>query len=125
MLQITGAGFLFEFAMGGNAPFWLTALAAFVVVTLYVYASGLRGIGWTNLIQGIIMVVVAWFLGLLISNRFYGGVGSMFREIQQRAPEYLTLPGVEGMGWAAFSTAILISALGFTMWPPRGLSRRS
>lgn len=117
VLQITGAGFLFEFATGGNVPFWLAALAAFVVVTIYVYASGLRGIGWTNLIQGIIMVVVAWFLGLLIANRFYGGVGSMFREIQQRAPEYLTLPGAEGMGWAAFSTAILVSALGFTMWP--------
>ena len=117
VLQITGAGFLFEFATGGNVPFWLAALAAFVVVTIYVYASGLRGIGWTNLIQGIIMVVVAWFLGLLIANRFYGGVGPMFREIQQRAPEYLTLPGAEGMGWAAFSTAILVSALGFTMWP--------
>lgn len=117
VLQITGAGFLFEFATGGNVPFWLAALAAFVVVTIYVYASGLRGIGWTNLIQGIIMVVVAWFLGLLIANRFYGGVGSMFQEIQQRAPEYLTLPGAEGMGWAAFSTAILVSALGFTMWP--------
>lgn len=117
VLQITGAGFLFEFATGGNVPFWLAALAAFVVVTIYVYASGLRGIGWTNLIQGIIMVVVAWFLGLLIANRFYGGVGSMFREIQQRAPEYLTIPGAEGMGWAAFSTAILVSALGFTMWP--------
>ncbi len=117
VLQITGAGLLFEAATGGNVPFWLAALAAFVVVTAYVYASGLRGIGWTNLIQGIIMVVVAWFLGLTIANRFYGGVGSMFREIQQRAPEYLTLPGVEGMGWAAFSTAILVSAIGFTMWP--------
>jgi solute:Na+ symporter, SSS family len=117
VLQITGAGYLFEFATGGNVPFWLAALAAFVVVTIYVYASGLQGIGWTNLIQGIIMVVVAWFLGLAIANRFYGGVGSMFREIQAKAPEYLTLPGAEGMGWAAFSTAILVSAIGFTMWP--------
>jgi solute:Na+ symporter, SSS family len=41
----------------------------------------------------------------------------MFREIQAKAPEYLTLPGAEGMGWAAFSTAILVSAIGFTMWP--------
>lgn len=117
VLQITGAGYLFEFATGGNVPFWLAAMAAFVVVTLYVYASGLRGIGWTNLIQGVIMVVVAWFLGLAIADRFYGGVGSMFQEIQQRAPEYLTLPGAQGMGWAAFSTAILVSAIGLTMWP--------
>lgn len=116
-IQITGAGYLFEAATGGNVPFWLGALAAFLVVTIYVYASGLRGIGWTNLVQGIIMVVVAWFLGLAVANRFYGGVGPMFREIQAEAPEYLTLPGAEGMGWAAFSTAILVSAIGFTMWP--------
>lgn len=116
-IQITGAGYLFEAATGGNVPFWLGALAAFLVVTLYVYASGLRGIGWTNVIQGIIMVVVAWFIGLAVANRFYGGVGSMFREIQAEAPEYLTLPGAQGMGWAAFSSAILVSSIGFTMWP--------
>jgi SSS family solute:Na+ symporter len=118
-LQITGSGYLFEFATGGNVPFWLGALAAFVVVTIYVYASGLRGIGWTNLIQGIIMVVVAWFLGIAVANRFFGGVGPMFQELRDRAPEYLTLPGAEGqeMSWAAFSTAILVSAIGFTMWP--------
>lgn len=116
-IQITGAGYLFEAATDGNVPFWLGALAAFLVVTLYVYASGLRGIGWTNVIQGIIMVVVAWFIGLAVANRFYGGVGSMFREIQAEAPEYLTLPGVQGMGWAAFSSAILVSSIGFTMWP--------
>lgn len=116
-IQITGAGLLFNAATGGNVPFWLGALAAFVVVTIYVYVSGLQGIGWTAFVQGVIMIVVAWFLGLAVANRFYGGVGTMFREIQAEAPEYLTLPGVQGMGMAAFSTAILVSALGFTMWP--------
>lgn len=116
-LQITGAGYLFEAATDGNVPFWLGALAAFVIVTIYVYASGLRGIGWTNVVQGIIMVAVAWILGIAVANRFYGGVGPMFREIQAEAPQYLTMPGAEGMGWAAFSSIILVSAIGFTMWP--------
>lgn len=116
-VQITGAGLLFEYSTDGNVPFWLGGLAAFVIVTIYVYTSGLRGIGWTNVIQGIIMVVVAWLIGLTVADRFYGGVGEMFRRIQAEAPEYLTLPGVEGMGWAAFSSAILVSTIGFTMWP--------
>jgi SSS family solute:Na+ symporter len=117
-LQITGAGYLFQAATDGNVPFWLGSLGAFVIVALYVYTSGLRGIGWTNVIQGIIMVVVAWVIGLAVAYRFYGGVGSMFLEIQAKAPEYLTLPGGgDGMSWAAFSTAILVSAIGFTMWP--------
>ena len=116
-IQITGAGILFEASTEGNVPFWLGALAAFLIVTIYVYASGLRGIGWTNVIQGTIMVFVAWLIGLAVANRFYGGVGSMFREIQAEAPEYLTLPGVDGMGWAAFSSAVIVSSIGLTMWP--------
>ena len=68
-IQITGAGLLFQAATDGHIPFWLGALAAFLVVTLYVYASGLRGIGWTSLVQGITMVVVAWFLGLAVANQ--------------------------------------------------------
>ena len=116
-IQITGAGLLFEASTEGNVPFWLGALAAFLIVTVYVYASGLRGIGWTNVVQGIIMVVVAWLIGLSVADRFYDGVGPMFRDIQAQAPEYLTLPGVQGMGWAAFSSAILVSSIGFTMWP--------
>jgi len=116
-IQITGAGILFEAATDGNVPFWLGSLAAFLIVTIYVYASGLHGIGWTNVVQGIIMVVVAWVIGLAVANRFYDGVGPMFVELKERAPEYLTLPGVDGMGWAAFSSAILVSSLGFVMWP--------
>lgn len=117
-VQITGAGLLFQAATEGQIPFWLGALAAFVVVTVYVYTSGLRGIGWTNVVQGVMMVGVAWFLGLAVAHKLYGGVGPMFREIQASASEYLTIPGGgKGMNWPAFSTAILVSALGGMMWP--------
>jgi solute:Na+ symporter, SSS family len=116
-IQITGAGLLFEASTDGNVPYWLGALASFLIVTLYVYTSGLRGIGWTNVVQGIVMVVVAWVIGLAVANRFYGGVQPMFERLQREAPEYLTLPGVDGLGWAAFSSAIIVSSLGFVMWP--------
>ncbi|MDW5378502.1 sodium:solute symporter family protein [Halomonas sp. HP20-15] len=116
-IQIAGAGMLFQAATDGLIPFWLGALLAFLVVAAYVFCSGLGGIGWTNLVQGIMMIVIAWFLGLTIANRLYGGVGEMFTRIQLEMPEYLTLPGATGMGWGAFSTAILISAFGGAMWP--------
>lgn len=117
-VQITGAGLLFQAATEGQIPFWLGALAAFLVVAAYVYTSGLRGIGWTNVVQGVLMVVIAWFLGMAIAHKLYGGVGDMFHQIQAVAPEYLTIPGGgKGMNWAAFSTAILVSTLGGMMWP--------
>lgn len=116
-IQIAGAGLLFKAATGGVVPFWLGGLLAFVVVSAYVFCSGLSGIGWTNLLQGLMMIGIAWFLGLSVAGRLYGGVGEMFSQLQQQAPEYLTMPGAHGMGWGYFSTAVLVSAFGGGMWP--------
>ncbi|OUE38019.1 sodium:solute symporter [Billgrantia desiderata SP1] len=116
-IQIAGAGLLFQAATDGLIPFWLGALLAFMVVAAYVFCSGLSGIGWTNLVQGIMMIAIAWFLGLAVSQRLYGGVGEMFLQLQQAAPEYLTMPGASGMSWGYFSTAVLVSAFGGAMWP--------
>ncbi|MFQ5789624.1 MAG: sodium:solute symporter [Acidobacteriota bacterium] len=116
--QIIGAGLLFEASTAGHVPFWLGALLAFLVVAVYVFVGGLRGIGFTNVFQGTIMVAAAWVIGIAIPFRFYGGVGAMFREIAERAPEYLTIPGYgNAMSWAAFSSAIVVSLLGLPMWP--------
>lgn len=117
-IQIAGAGLLFQAATGGLVPFWLGSLLAFLVVAAYVYCSGLGGIGWTNLMQGVMMVIIAWFLGWTVTDNLFGGVGPMFAQIQQQMPEYLIMPGATGvMGWGAFSTAILVSAFGGAMWP--------
>lgn len=117
-VQIAGTGLLFHFATGERVPFWLGALLALIVMVSYVYTSGLRGIGWTNVMQGLLMVVVAWVLGLAVANSFYGGVGDMFQQIAAKAPEYLTLPGGgKPMIWTGFATAILVSAFGGLMWP--------
>ncbi len=117
-IQIKGAGFLVDASTGGNIPFWLGSLIAFVVVAIYVFTSGLRGIGWTNVVQGIVMVIVAWVIGLAIPYKFYGGVSKMFHAIAQKAPDYLTLPGHNhAMSFAAFSTALIVSVIGLSMWP--------
>ncbi|WP_197466652.1 sodium:solute symporter [Brachybacterium sp. sponge] len=117
-IQITGAGLLFSFATEGKFPFWLGSLIAFGVVTLYVYVSGLKGIGWTNLLQGVLMLVVAWVIGVSVIVQFFGTPGEMFTQIEAVAPEYLTLPGGgDAWTWGTFSSAIVLSVLGFVMWP--------
>lgn len=117
-IQITGAGLLFSYATEGQFPFWLGSLIAFGVVTLYVYVSGLKGIGWTNLLQGVLMLIVAWVIGIAVIVQFFGTPGQMFTEIEAVAPEYLTLPGGgDTWTWGAFSSAIVLSVLGFVMWP--------
>jgi SSS family solute:Na+ symporter len=121
-LQMKGAGIVFNAVTDGHVPIWLGALAAYAVVTLYVLKSGVLGVGWTNTFQGIFMLIIAWVLGLWLPNHLYGGVGAMFERIAELRPELLTAPGLDAdgggsWGWGAYSSAILVSAIGVTMWP--------
>ncbi|MFW6079493.1 MAG: sodium:solute symporter family protein, partial [Gemmatimonadota bacterium] len=121
MLQMSGAGLVFETVTEGHIPFWLGAALAYGVVVTYVLASGVSAVGWTNVFQGIFMVVIAWTLGLYLPGELYGGVGPMFERLADARPELLTMPGLADDGspwsWGAYSTAILSSAIGLMMWP--------
>lgn len=120
-LQMKGAGIVFNAVTDGHVPIWVGALAAYGVVMLYVLKSGVLGVGWTNTFQGIFMLVIAWILGLWLPYRLYGGIGPMFERIAELRPELLTVPGLgptgEPWSWGAYSSAVLVSAVGFTMWP--------
>ncbi len=120
-LQMKGAGIVFNAVTDGRVPVWVGALAAYAVVMLYVLKSGVLGVGWTNTFQGIFMLVIAWTLGLWLPGHLYGGVAPMFERIAELRPELLTVPGLDAQGepwgWGAYSSAVLVSAAGFIMWP--------
>jgi SSS family solute:Na+ symporter len=122
VLQMKGAGLILETISGGRVSFAVGAGVCYAVVMIYVLTSGVLGVGWTNTFQGMFMMVVAWALGLYLPRKLYGGVGPMFERIA--ASEHAALleaPGLDGGGepwtWAAFGSAVLVSGLGFTMWP--------
>jgi SSS family solute:Na+ symporter len=116
-LQMKGCAYVFEIASEGRIPFWAGALIAYLVVLIYVFYGGVRGVAWTNVFQGAFMVVTAWVLGLYFAYKLYGGPAEMFRQIVQANPTHLLVgPGTK-MGFAAFTSALLVSVLGFSMWP--------
>ncbi len=120
-IQIRGAGIVIEAVTDGHVPLWLGALVAYSIVVIYVLASGAMAVGWTNTFQGIFMVVIAWALGLYLPFRLYGGIGPMFEQIGAARPELLVTPGLTPAGdpwpWGAYSSYILVSAVGLMMWP--------
>ena len=121
MLQMSGAGIVFSAVTEQHVPFWAGAALAYGVVTAYVLFGGAAAVGWTNVFEGLIMMVVAWGIGIYLPEQLYGGVTPMFERIAAERPELLTMPGLAANGepwsWGAYSTAILSSALGFAMWP--------
>lgn len=121
MVQMSGAGILFNVVTEGHVSFEVGAALAYGVVLIYVLAGGVSAVGWTNVLQGIVMMALAWALGLYIPMHLYGGVGEMFDRLIEARPELLTAPGLDPAGqpwsWGAYSSAVLSSAIGFVMWP--------
>ncbi len=116
-LQMKGSAYVFEVASGGKIPFWAGALIAYVVVVAYVFLGGVRGVAWTNVFQGAFMIVTAWILGLYFVNKLYGGPTNMFQQIHAMKPTHLLLGPGTNMGFGTFASAVIVSALGFAMWP--------
>ncbi len=116
VIQFKGAGVVMQQVLGWHPL--VGAAVVYAVVTLYVVFGGMRGVGWTNVLQGIVMLIVVWWLGLAIPEQLFGGIGPMFDRVIVEHPEYLTLPG-PGAGTTDFqwSAEVLLSILGFTMWP--------
>lgn len=121
-LQMKGAGYVLNVVSEGLVPEWIGAGITYLIVLVYVYFSGVMGVGWSNAFQGMIMMALAWFLGLYLPNALYGGVGNMFQEIINAGhAEMLRAPGLTADGspwhWWGFSSAVFISAVGFSVWP--------
>ncbi|REJ84575.1 MAG: sodium:solute symporter family protein [Acidobacteria bacterium] len=121
VLQMQGAGLILSTLTDGRISLAAGAAAAYGVVLVYVLWSGVLGVGWTNTFQGVFMMAIAWFLGLYLPYQLHGGVGPMFDAIRGERPELLMAPGLAADGsswtWAAFGSSVLVSAIGFTMWP--------
>ncbi len=121
-LQMKGAGYVLNVISEGMIPEWAGAGITYLVVLIYVYFSGVLGVGWSNAFQGMFMMVLAWFLGLYLPNALYGGIGPMFEAIMDAGHSaMLQAPGLTAAGtqwdWWGFSSAVVVSAIGFSVWP--------
>lgn len=121
VIQMKGAGYVFSVVTEGRMPEWAGAALAYGVVLVYVARSGVLGVGWTNTFQGVLMLGLAWGLGLYLPFKLHGGIGPMFEGLAASAPEMLAAPGLdaagEPWGFGAYTSAVLISVLGFSVWP--------
>ncbi len=116
VIQLKGAGLVMEAVTGWPAT--RGAALVYAVVLVYVIAGGVRGVGWTNVVQGIAMLIVVWVLGLWIPTALYGSVPQMFDRVIAEHPEFLTLPGPEAKTpMSRYTSEVLVSILGFSMWP--------
>lgn len=117
-LQIKGMAYVFNVLTDGHISFWGGALLSYGIVVIYVATSGVRGAAWSDLLQGILMLVVAWILGFYLVYTLHPGPEAMFAKIAAEQPDFLVIGGLESkMSAMGYSSAIVLSMIGFAMWP--------
>ena len=77
MLQQVGAGGALAALTDGAVPFWAgaTLITGFMIV--YVVLAGVRGIAWTDTIQGAFMLVTVWVAALWVLVAVDGGLATI------------------------------------------------
>ena len=116
VLQLKGLGIIVsEMSYGAVAPHVAVWLGIAALVT-YVTVSGVHGSAWTSVLKDVLILVVVVGLGIVLPQRYYGGIGPMFAAIEQAKPGFLTLPA-HGLSVSWFVSSVLLSGVGFYMWP--------
>ena len=80
-LQIKGMAYVLNVLTEGHIPFWFGALLSYGIVVMYVITSGVRGAAWSDVLQAILMLVVAWVLCVYLVLHLHGGIGPMFDNV--------------------------------------------
>jgi SSS family solute:Na+ symporter len=115
-LQLKGLGIIVSETSYGSisstAAIWLGALA----LSVYVAASGIRGSAWTATIKDVLTLAIVLFIGIYLPVHYFGGIGEMFRQVDEAKPGFLELSG-DQLTPVWFSSTVLLTALGFYMWP--------
>jgi SSS family solute:Na+ symporter len=116
VLQLKGLGIIVSTASYGaissSAAIWIGA----GVVTIYVIVSGVRGSAWNSVVKDMLILGIVLFLGIYMPMHYYGGLGQMFHAIDVARPGFLTFPE-KGSSVTWFQSTVLLTALGFFMWP--------
>ncbi|MGM0397748.1 MAG: sodium:solute symporter family protein [Halobacteriota archaeon] len=116
MLQQIGAGAAIAGLTEGTVPFWAgaTLITGFMIV--YVVLAGMRGIAWTDTLQGVFMLSMVWLALAWVLVAVDGGVTTINAGIQEQVPGFFALGG--GAYTPQFMLTFAISiAFGVAMFP--------
>jgi len=115
MLQQMGAGEALVGLTGGAVPYWGGAALVTAFMILYVVLAGMRGVAWTDTVQGLFMLSIVWIAAVWVVSAV-GGVGAATGAMLDARPDFGSFGGGTYSVGFIVSTAITI-AFGVTMFP--------
>ena len=117
-LQLTGVGIIVSIASFDGIGRTPAMAIAVLLLVAFVFASGVRAVAWVSIVKDALMVFAALAIGIGIPLIHFGGIRPMFAALAHARPAHMTMPGATAnLGHAWFISTVLLTSLGFYMWP--------
>lgn len=93
--QAIGAGLLIMQLTDSLINWQLGAVVTMFVLMMYTFLGGMRGSGWTDVVQGIFMILALVFAFIFVSQGL-GGISAANAAAFEKAPTLFSRPGLDG-----------------------------
>ena len=117
VMQIQAGGLLSQ-KMFGEDNFATGAILLAAITTLYIMIGGMRSVAWTDLIQGLLLIVGMLVCGFSMFLIFDGPVNFSHAIVNELPDSSLTIPGNSGgWPWPMLFTVCLLGSVGSMVQP--------
>ena len=112
-VQIRGVSIFLNAAFPNALPVWGWSSLIVAIMIFYSEVGGLRAIMYNDTLQGIILFIVIWIIGINCLSEF-GSVKGMFEKVESIESSLLSVPGPKGLFTTQF---FIISAVSIVLLP--------
>ena len=117
-LQLTGISVLLRIAGYDSFQTTVAVGAAFALIILFVFACGLRGVAWASVVKDVLVLLAVLFAGIWLPIHFFGSPAALIDRVLRVHPDWFTLnTDLTARGTRWFISTVVLTALGFYMWP--------
>ncbi len=121
-IQIRGISIFFSATFEGALPEWSWAVIIVGIMLIYAEIGGFKAIVFSDAIQGTVLLVVIWLIGITCIRSF-GSVESLFTAVERVKPELLSVPGPNGLFTVQFLIASFIAIVMIPVTQPQLTTR--
>jgi SSS family solute:Na+ symporter len=115
-IQLRGLGIIVSEASYGTIAPQISIWIGATVMVAYILVSGIHGSASIAIVKDILILALAIFLGVYLPWHYYGGVTPMFEAIHAANPSFFEFPK-EGLNLTWYNSTILLTALGYYLYP--------
>lgn len=121
-IQIQGIAIFMNAAFPNSLPAWGWSALIVSIMLVYSEIGGLKAIIYSDAIQGLLLLVVIWIIGLYSLGHF-GGIAPMFEKISTIDEALLSSPGPKALLTPQFLLASLIVIVMIPVTQPQFTTR--